>query len=138
MFSYKISLILSLVLFIGCATTKSSSQYREYDEDFTIAVETVEKSVGNIGLSVINKESDGPESVKLTAAEMTNDFGIEPVQTLLMEVFIQRTDEGFVSVEVKGSQRSRNVMAGTQETAVSKYRSRLFAQIEDKLVRAGS
>lgn len=138
MFTYKISLILSLLLFISCATTKNSSQYKEYDENFNLAVETVEKAVGNVGLSVVNKESDGFESVKLTAAEMTNDFGIEPVQTLLVEIFIQRTEEGFVSVEIKGSQRSRNVMAGTQETAVSRYRSRIFAQIDDNLVRADS
>lgn len=138
MFTHKISLILSLLLFISCATTKNSSQYKEYDENFNLAVETVEKAVGNVGLSVVNKESDGSESVKLTAAEMTNDFGIEPVQTLLVEIFIQRTEEGFVSVEIKGSQRSRNVMAGTQETAVSRYRSRIFAQIDDNLVRADS
>jgi hypothetical protein len=138
MFLLKNSCIFFLLFAIGCATTKSSSQYREYDEDFNTAVETVERAVGNVGLSVVNKESDGPSSVKITIAEMTNDFGIEPVQTLLMEVFVQRTEEGPVSVEIKGSQRSRNVMAGTQETAVSRYRSRIFAQIDDNLVRADS
>lgn len=122
-------LFVTAVMVIGCTGTKKAMNYEEYEGDFEKVISATHDVIGSVGLEVLNGEYLDDNSYQITAAEIVNRLGTEPVQSLLINVDLNKLENGNVGIEIDTPNRNRYVMGSSGSFESSNYRERIFNRL---------
>lgn len=124
--------IFLVVAMLGCSGMKNTADQKKYQSSLDEVLVAVNNAIGDAGLNLKGsiKRDDG--SILLTAVELTNMYGsgTEPVQTMSLDIIVDKVDEKTVMVEIETPHRQQYVMAGSSQTATSEFREKIFASLE--------
>lgn len=117
-----------LMIITGCSGMKNTLSTKEYSTNLEEIIPKTEEVVRSVGLEVQNGEYIAQGAYQITAVEIVNRIGNEPVQTMLLTVDLSRLENNSVRVKIS-SPGKRYVMASSGALESNKYRERIFNKL---------
>ncbi|MBN2731647.1 MAG: hypothetical protein JXR26_04365 [Balneolaceae bacterium] len=131
--AFSISIFLIAVM-VGCATSQHAANQKKYESSLDEMLVAVNNAIADAGLNMKGSVTRSDGSILITAVELTRQYGDdEPVQTMSMDIVVDKIDEKTVAVQIDPPNRGRYVMAGTNQTAESKFRESIFNSLEQSV-----
>ncbi len=127
--------LFAMLMIIGCTGTQNSMNYEKYEGDFDSLISTTTEVVNSVGLKVLNGEYINENSYQITAVEIVDRLGTEPVQTLELSIDIAKLENGTIGVKVSSPNNKRYVMGSSGSFESSNYRERIITRL-DRMVSA--
>lgn len=122
-------LFLTMPMVLGCTGTKKAMNYEEYEGDFEKVISATNDVLSSVGLEVLNGEYLDDYSYQITAAEIVDRLGNEPVQSLLINVDLNKLESGKVGIQIDTPNKNRYVMGSSGAFESSNYRERIFSRL---------
>lgn len=128
--AFSVSIFLIAVM-VGCAGSQYAANQERYKSSMNEMIVAVNKAISDAGLNMKGSITRSDGSILITAVELTNQIGSgEPIQTMSMDIVVDKIDEETVAVEIETPNRRQYVMAGNDQTSESKFRDRIFNSLE--------
>lgn len=125
--------LFAMILVAGCTGTQNSMNYEEYQGDFDSMISTTTEVVKSVGLRVLNGEYIDENTYQITAVEIVDRLGTEPVQTLELNIDLEKLESGAIGIKVDAPNNKRYVMGSSGSFQSTNYRERIFSKL-DKLM----
>lgn len=122
--------LFAMLMIIGCTGTQNSMSYEKYEGNFDSLISTTTEVVNSVGLKVLNGEYIDENSYQITAVEIVDRLGTEPVQTLELSISIAKLENSTIGVKVSTPNNKRYVMGSSGSFESSNYRERIIARLD--------
>lgn len=133
--SVGITSIFLVAIIMGCASMQNTADQKRYRSNMDEMLVALKKAITDAGLNLTGSLNRDDGSILLTAVELTNMYGnsSERVQTMSLDIIVDKIDENTVTVEIEAPNRRQYVMAASNQTAESEFREKIFNSLEESI-----